>query len=126
MEDNWNCKIELLKYLKSDVEGLFEVITKMSVSIFYRFQINMTKFKSFPSMAMGIFTYNFYDEDHQIIFIKGNLEKDIRSAYFGGIVESYNINIVKNACMYDMNSQYSSAMLNDMPVGNLLFILAGT
>ena len=64
-------------------------------------------------MAMGIFTSNFYDAAPQIKFIKGNLEKDIRSAYFGGIVESYNKNIVKNACMYNMNSQYSRAMLND-------------
>jgi len=35
--------------------------------------------------------------------IKGGVEKDIRSAYLGGIVETYNKNIIKNASHYDMN-----------------------
>jgi len=84
--DNWDCQLELLKYLKSDVEGLFEVLIKITVSIFERFNINMTKFKTQPSLAMGIFTSNFYNEDFEINMIKGTVEKDLRSASYGGIV----------------------------------------
>jgi DNA polymerase type B, organellar and viral len=48
--------------------------------------------------------------------IKGDLEKEIRSAYFGGNVEVY-VNKIDRGYYYDINSQYSKAMLHDMPVG---------
>ena len=54
----------------------------MSESIFERFNINMTKFKTLPSLAMAIFTSKFYNEDNEIKMIKGTVEKDFRSAYF--------------------------------------------
>jgi len=52
--------------------------------------------------------------------IKGQVEKDIRKSYFGGNVDVY-INEVKNAYIYDMNSQYPNAMLQEMPIGNPIF-----
>jgi hypothetical protein len=52
--------------------------------------------------------------------IKGNVEKDIRAAYFGGNCDVF-INELNNGYYYDMNSQYPFAMLEDMPVGNPTF-----
>jgi len=49
--------------------------------------------------------------------IRGNVEKEIRGAYFGGNVDAY-INKMNKGYYYDMNSQYPFAMLNDMPIGN--------
>ena len=48
----------------------------------------------------------------------GFIEKDIRSAYFGGNVDVFE-HVVPNGAVYlDMNSQYPYAMLQDMPIGN--------
>jgi len=49
--------------------------------------------------------------------IRGNVEKDIRSSYYGGNVNVF-INKIDHGYYYDMNSQYPFAMLNDMPIGN--------
>jgi|SRR5882757_3590201 len=48
--------------------------------------------------------------------VKGELEKEIRSSYFGGNVAVY-INKIDKGFYYDINSQYPAAMLNDMPMG---------
>lgn len=49
--------------------------------------------------------------------IKGELEKEIRTSYFGGNVDVF-INEATIAYHHDMNSQYPKAMLKDMPIGN--------
>jgi len=49
--------------------------------------------------------------------VKVDLEREIRSSYFGGNFDVF-INEVTNGFLYDINSQYSKAMLNDMPIGN--------
>ena len=53
----------------------------------------------------------------ELKIIKGELETEFRRAYFGGGVDVY-INELTNGYLYDINSQYSKAMLEDMPVGN--------
>jgi hypothetical protein len=55
--------------------------------------------------------------------IKGKIEDEIRSSYFGGNVDVYinEINDITGAYYYDMNSQYPYAMLQDMPIGNPTF-----
>jgi hypothetical protein len=81
----------------------------------------MTKFYTLPGLAIAVYFSNYHDPDQQIKMIKGIVEKDIRSAYKGGIVNNYNTQLIKNAYYYDMNSQYPSAMLKDMPLGNPIF-----
>lgn len=56
-------------------------------------------------------------EELDIRMIKGEIEREIRSSYYGGNVEVY-FNELLDGYYYDMNSQYPAAMLNDMPVGN--------
>jgi DNA polymerase type B, organellar and viral len=54
--------------------------------------------------------------------IKGKIEDEIRSSYFGGNVDVF-INDTEDmlSYYYDMNSQYPNAMLEDMPIGNPIF-----
>ena len=55
-------------------------------------------------------------KDCEISRAKGELEKCIREAYYGGAVDVY-IPYCENAFYYDANSLYPEAMLRPMPVG---------
>jgi DNA polymerase type B, organellar and viral len=118
----WNLKKETLQYLESDLTGLLEVMNKFSVNIFNEYNLNITKFKTLPALALGIFTSNFYDEieNLNIKMIKGKIEEDIRQSYFGGNVGIF-VNEISEGFLYDINSQYPKAMLEDMPVGNPVY-----
>jgi len=118
--NNWNVKDETLRYLKSDIEGLLEILLKFSKNIFENYSLNISNYPTLPSLSLSIYTSSFYNESNKIKMIKGQVEKDIRKSYFGGNVDVY-INEVKNAYIYDMNSQYPNAMLQEMPIGNPIF-----
>ena len=115
--DNWNLKDEALKYLKKDVFGLLEVMVKFNDKIYNLYSLNINNYVTSPKLAMAIYTSKFYNNDLKIKMIRGIVEKDIRSAYFGGNVNVL-INKIDKGFYYDMNSQYPFAMLNDMPIGN--------
>jgi hypothetical protein len=84
MPAEWNIKAETLTYLKSDIQGLLEFITKFSSMTFKEYSLNITKFTTAPSLAMGIFTSGFYNESKNTIkMIKGQVEEYIRMSYFG-------------------------------------------
>jgi hypothetical protein len=92
---------------------------KFRNSIFRKYELNITKFKTFPGLALAVYRSSYIPNElkSELKMIKGELEREIRTAYFGGNVEVY-INEVTNGYLYDMNSQYSKAMLNDRPVGD--------
>jgi len=117
-KDNWVLKKETLDYLKSDVEGLLEALIKFNNNIYNKYNLNITKFKTLPSLVLAAYRSS-YIPSHLIKdlkMIKGELESEIRTSYFGGNVDVF-INIINNGYLFDVNSQYSKAMLNDMPVG---------
>jgi len=120
--NNWNLKSEALAYLENDVLGLLEVMLKFNDKIYNLYSLNITSIPTAPKLAVAIYTTNFYKDskDLKIKMIRGNVEKDIRQAYFGGNVNVL-INKIDKAFYYDMNSQYPFAMLNDLPVGNPTF-----
>jgi len=101
----------------SDLEGLLEAILKFSDSIFNKYKLNITKFQTLPSLALATYCSNYMPENSKIKMIKGEIEKEIRSSYYGGNVDVF-INKIDEGFYYDVNSQYPKAMLNDMPVGN--------
>jgi len=121
---NWDLKHESLKYLENDVKGLLEIMIKFNEKIYNLYNLNITNFVTAPKLAAAIFTSKFYNykesKDLNIKMIKGNVEKEIRSAYYGGNVNVL-INKMEHGYYYDMNSQYPFAMLNDLPVGNPTF-----
>jgi len=116
--ENWSAKEETLKYLRSDLNGLLEVMLKFSKTYYEKYHVNVTKYRTLPGLTFAMFTSNFYDEENTIKMVKGSLETDIRSSYFGGNVDVFAHEIISVAFYYDMNSQYPFAMLNDMPVGD--------
>jgi hypothetical protein len=118
-ESNWDLKKETLSYLKSDVEGLLEVVLKFKENIYKKYNLNITKFKTLPGLALGIYTSKYFPNNFtpDLKMVKGGLEKKLRTSYYGGNVEVY-VNEICKGYFYDMNSQYPKAMLNDMPEGN--------
>jgi len=100
-------KHEALKYLESDVLGLLEVMLKFNDKIFNLYSLNITNYVTAPKLAVGIFTSNFMSKsnDLNIKMIRGNVEKEIRNAYYGGNVNVL-INKMDKGYYYDMNSQY--------------------
>jgi hypothetical protein len=122
-ENNWNVRSELDKYLTSDIIGLYKAVRIYAERVFNRYRLNITDFTTLPSLAKGVFTSNYYDEEFDIKVIKGQIEKNIRSSYFGGLVQVLVNDIVNEGYGYDVNSQYPNAMLMDMPVGNPIITL---
>jgi hypothetical protein len=93
----------------------------MSTELFDKFSLNMTSFYTLPGFTIAAYFNNYHNQEHSIKMVKGIVEKDIRRAYHGGVVNVYNTKEVKNAFYYDMNSQYPYAMLGEMPLGNPIF-----
>lgn len=92
---------------------------KFRDSVHKKYNFNLTKFKTLPSLALAAYISN-YIPSHlkpKLKMVKGELEKKIRTSYFGGNVEVY-VNEISIGFMYDMNSQYPKAMLSDMPIGD--------
>lgn len=116
----WDLKKETLSYLESDIKGLLEALHKFGREIFNEYSLNITNFRTLPSLALAIYTSNYYNEKNNIKLIKGKVEKDIRDSYFGGNVDVY-YNEINEGYLYDLNSQYPKAMLKDMPIGNPIF-----
>jgi hypothetical protein len=105
--------------LKSDVEGLLEVMLKFRNNIFKKYQLNITRFKTLPSLALAVYISSYLPDNlkSDLKTLKSDsLEKEIRASYSGGNVDVF-INKISKGYHYDMNSQYPKAMLNDMPVG---------
>ena len=72
---NWDLKAESLEYLASDVKGLFEFVNKFSNSIYNDYGLNITKFLTTPSLTLGIYTSNYYDETkNKIKMVQGQVE----------------------------------------------------
>ncbi len=96
-----------------------EIVVKFNNNIFTKYQLNITKFKTLPGLALAAYTSNYIPDNlkSEIKMIKGELEKEIRTSYYGGNVDVF-INYIENGYYYDMNSQYPKAMLEDMPVGD--------
>ena len=121
MRDDWSFRDESLKYLINDVESLREVLLKFANEIYELYDVNITKYKTLPSMALAIFLSNFYSRNkNPIKIIKGDVERNIREAYYGGIVSVFEHEI-KNGFYYDKNSHYPHSMKNPMPIGEPVY-----
>lgn len=123
-KDNWDLRKETINYLRSDVEGLLEAMTKFSNNIFSKYQLNITKIKTLPGLALAVYRSSYLPENlnNNLKMIKGEIEREIRKAYFAGNVDVF-INKISKGYLYDLNSQYPAAMLNDMPLGEPILSL---
>jgi hypothetical protein len=97
--------------LKSDVEGLLDIVTKFNKNIFNKYSLNVTKFKTLPGLALAVYRSTYIPDNlkRDLKMVKGELEREIRSSYFGCNVEVF-INEISKGYLYDINSQYPKAM----------------
>jgi hypothetical protein len=56
-------------------------------------------------------------KEFNLKIIKGQIESEIRNAYYGGITAVHQ-NSIQSGFFYDVNSSYPASMLKTMPVGN--------
>lgn len=122
---NYDIKKEAINYLKHDLYALLEVVSKYSNFIFKNYGINITKINTVSGLALKIYLSSFYKYKYNFKIIKDKTESDIRKAYFGGLVLT-KLNYIHKTkgYVYDVNSHYPKAMLEDMPVGNPVLSLS--
>lgn len=115
INNEWSTKVETLKYLKSDLLCLYQVINKFSEGIFKLEHINITKIFSISSLTFKIFKAN-YLKDFKLPII-GIHHDNMRNAFYGGHVDVYTP-LGNNIKYYDVNSLYPFVMANnDFPIG---------
>jgi thiol-disulfide isomerase/thioredoxin len=113
----WSLKDEAIKYCIKDCTSLFNVIVNFNKLIFNKFSVNIHKYPTLSSLALGIYRSSFLSKDFNIPIIKGNMFKDIKSGYTGGATDVY-IPFAHNVKVYDIVSLYPSEMSYQyMPVG---------
>jgi hypothetical protein len=89
--NNWDLRKDTLNYMRSDVEGLLEALIKFNNNIYNKYNLNITKFKTLPGLVLAAYGSSYLPDNMRkdIKMIKGELEREIRSAYFGGNVEVF-------------------------------------
>lgn len=53
---------------------------------FEKYNLNITNFYTLPGLTIAAYFSHYHNKDNDIKMIRGQVEKDIRSAYQGGIV----------------------------------------
>lgn len=117
----WNLKRETLLYLEKDIISLHQIILEFSNKMYNNLQVDITKRPTIASIALQVYRTKFLSPNSNIPLTLGNLYKDIKQAYFGGIVDVYKP-YGKDLYYYDINSLYSHSMIKDMPVGNPSYV----
>ena len=112
-KDNWSFKDETVKYLKDDLNCLYEVLVKANKQIALDYGVQMTESVTISGLALKIFLKSYYHNNIPVIN-KFSIYKDIKQAYYGGITEVY-IPYGKKLYYYDVNSLYPYVALQDMP-----------
>lgn len=118
----WSLKDETLRYLDKDIISLHQVVCNMGDLIFKRYRVNITKYNTISGLSIGIYRTNYMQPHFKIPITTGDVEKAIRSAFYGGRTEVF-IPFAENIKSYDYNSLYPSAMLKPMPGGQPVYSL---
>lgn len=85
---NYDLKRETLEYLKSDLLSLLEIVNIFGPSndVYDKFGLNITDSKTASSLSLKTYLSTFYKNKYNIKIIRGNIEDEIRKAYYGGII----------------------------------------
>jgi DNA polymerase family B len=119
-KNNWDLKLETIKYCELDCKILWQIIETFNDLIFDKYSLNIHRFPTLPSLAFGIFRAHYLLEN-TIPKLSGQMYHDIRSGYTGGHTDVYETYGEDISC-YDVNSLYPTAMKTfTMPVGNITY-----
>ena len=116
---SWNLKFESIKYLKGDLESLYQVVKFFGDNLFGSYGLDIKNYLTLPSLAFAIFRSRFFNNAHSKIPIinKSSRFKFVNESYFGGSVDLIKPKHSDVYC-YDVNSLYPFALLQTMPVGD--------
>ena len=88
VSDSWNLKQEAIKYCELDCIVLYKLLIKFNELIFNKFSVNIHRFPTLSSLAMGIFRC-LYLENHTIPKVGGHIFDFIKEGYTGGRVDVF-------------------------------------
>ena len=117
-------KKETLFYLEKDLDLLYDALIVFGKEIWNDYGVNITSRKTISGLTLLIFQVNFLEKSgFNIPIVSGPLEKYFRNAYYGGLTQ-----ILAHKCdegyHYDINSQYPTAMCEELPVGKVAKIMS--
>lgn len=81
--NDWNLKKEAIQYCETDCLTLYQIISKFNDLMYNKLHIDMTKYPTISSLAMGLFRMHYLNEDIKIGMISGKIFKDIKQSYTG-------------------------------------------
>ena len=119
-DQEWSFRDASREYICNDVDLLYTILVRYDRVIHSDFGLDFSKYLTLPSLTMSVYRSLYLDEGVRIPILRGNIDKFVRESYRGGSAEVY-IPHIKEGFYYDMNSQYPTAMKNDMPVGQPKF-----
>lgn len=113
--ENYNTFPQLKTYLKHDVLGLLEVMTKFGEEIFNDSGIDITQCFTGAGLSKSNFFKNFYKGN--VCTLSDAHDEFVRQSYFGGRVECFTLGPIQDIYYYDFTSLYPAAGLKNLPVG---------
>jgi hypothetical protein len=124
--DNWMNQPNLIPYLRNDCNGLLEVMTSFANDVWESSQISITRCLTGATLAKKNFFQNFYEPKYTPIYhLKSSHDAFIRSSYFGGRVECFQLGIIEGDAQqvhdriykYDVTSEYPFVGCRSLPYG---------
>jgi hypothetical protein len=112
-KDNYQDKMmDLEKYLKADVDGLFELILKLKEFLVESYDIDINTALTSASVARKYFQKNHDWEKYPLYTIPYSLYQDLKEFYGGGRCEVFKMGITKDVKLYyaDFTSLYPYVM----------------
>lgn len=118
--DQWDFKVECLKYLELDLKSLYLIMKKFKKEVHLLYGVEVLNAITISRLAFDIFMEKYYKDNIALI---NHLEmySCIKEGYFGAIPEVYKP-YGEDLYYYDVNSLYPYAALNDMPGLNCTYI----
>lgn len=104
---------EFIKYGLQDSVALLKALTKAQDIYWNNYKVDICTIWSTATLSLKIFRQSFLKTT--IPSLNNYLDNYIRSGYFGGATDHYK-RYGEKLYHYDVNSLYSTAMLNDMPL----------
>uniref|UniRef100_A0A896YSL2 DNA polymerase n=1 Tax=Coniophora olivacea TaxID=85977 RepID=A0A896YSL2_9AGAM len=116
----WKSKV--VEYCIQDCVALYEILTNFRNLMLSKFDIDINKYATIPSLAFAIYRMHYMPEN-TIPITKSGVYKFIRRSFTGGSTEMYKPNAIgKSIYVYDVNSLFPSMMAkNKFPCGNISF-----
>lgn len=114
----WKTKIQA--YCEQDCVALYDVLHKFHHLIKVKWNLDITKYSTIPSLAFAIYRMHYMPEN-TVPLTKGAVFNFIKQGYTGGSTEMYKPNAIgKELYCYDVNSLYPAVMSQNMyPTGQI-------